>query len=92
MSTSAPEQTQTVYQLKITLRGSSPLLWRRVLVSAETTIAQLHALVQTALGWEDLHLHRFRIQGRAYGGAPRRSALRRRSGAGPPRPLPTPGR
>jgi hypothetical protein len=67
MSAIAPEQTATVYQLKITLRDISPLIWRCLQVSAVTTIAQLHAIVQTAMGWEDLHLHRFRIQGRAYG-------------------------
>jgi hypothetical protein len=73
MSTRALEQTETVYQLKITLRGISPLIWRRVLVRSDTTIAQLHAIVQTAMGWEDLQLHRFRLRGRA----PRRSVLRR---------------
>ncbi len=67
MSTSAPEQTETIYQLKITLRGISPLIWRRVLVRSDTTIAHLHAIVQITMGWENLHLHRFRIQGRAYG-------------------------
>jgi hypothetical protein len=67
MSSSTPERTEIIYQLKITLRGLSPLIWRRLLVSAETTIAQLHSIVQTAMGWEDLHLHRFRIHGRAYG-------------------------
>jgi hypothetical protein len=67
MSISTPEQAEIIYQLKITLRGISPLIWRRLLVSAETTIAQLHAIVQTAMGWEDVYPHRFRIYGRAYG-------------------------
>ena len=67
MSTSAPEQTELIYQLKITLRGISPLIWRRVLVRSDTTIAHLHAIVQMTMGWENLHLHRFRIHGRAYG-------------------------
>ena len=67
MSTSAREQTETIYQLKITMRGISPLIWRRVLVRSDTTIARLHAIMQMTMGWEGLHLHRFRIQGRAYG-------------------------
>lgn len=67
MTISAPEQTEIIYQLKISLRGISPLIWRRLLVSTEITIAQLHAIVQTAMGWEDVYPHRFRIHGRAYG-------------------------
>lgn len=57
----------TVYQLKVTLRDVSPMIWRRVLVTSDTTIAQLHPILQTVMGWEDLHLHQFRIHGRAYG-------------------------
>jgi hypothetical protein len=43
------------------------MVWRRLLVASDTTVAQLHAVVQTAMGWEDLHLHQFRIHGKAYG-------------------------
>jgi len=31
-----------ICQLKITLRGISPLIWRRLLVSADTSIVDLH--------------------------------------------------
>jgi hypothetical protein len=57
----------TVYQLRITLRDVSPLVWRRLLVRSDTTIAQLRDIVQIAMGWEDVHLHQFRIHGKAYG-------------------------
>ena len=56
-----------VYQLKIHLVSVSPMVWRRLLVGGETTIAQLHHIVQIAMGWEDYHLHRFRIYGKEYG-------------------------
>ena len=56
-----------IYQLKIVLRAVTPLVWRRVLVTNTTTIAELHAIIQIAMGWEDLHLHQFRIYGKAYG-------------------------
>ncbi len=56
-----------VYQLKVALRDIRPLIWRRLLVTSDTTIAQLHDIVQIAMGWEDLHLHQFRIHGKAYG-------------------------
>ena len=57
----------SVYQLRVVLRGVSPLVWRRLLVRSESTIADLHAVLQTSLGWSDEHLHRFVIHGREYG-------------------------
>ena len=56
-----------VYQLRVVLRGVSPLIWRRLLVPATATIADLHAVLQIAFGWADEHLHRFVIHGREYG-------------------------
>ena len=52
-----------VYQL----RGVSPLIWRRLLVRSDSTIADLHASFQRVLGWTDEHLNRFVIHGREYG-------------------------
>ncbi|MGH3701030.1 MAG: plasmid pRiA4b ORF-3 family protein [Pseudonocardiaceae bacterium] len=49
------------------LAGVSPLIWRRLLVPAETTIAELHAVLRAAFGWGGEHLHRFVIHGREYG-------------------------
>ena len=43
------------------------MVWRRLLVPSDTTIAQLHDVLQIAMGWEDLHLHQFLIHGKAYG-------------------------
>ncbi|THF68528.1 plasmid pRiA4b ORF-3 family protein [Deinococcus sp. Arct2-2] len=56
-----------IYQLNIVLREVEPTVWRRVLVRSDTSIALLHQVVQVALGWEDVHLHKFRIHGRDYG-------------------------
>ena len=56
-----------VYQLRAVLRGISPLVWRRLLVRAESTVADLHEVLQVAFGWEDMHLNRFEIHGREYG-------------------------
>lgn len=61
------EATGKVYQLKVSLREISPLIWRRLLVTGDTSIARLHAILQIAMGWEDVHLHRFRIHGKDYG-------------------------
>jgi hypothetical protein len=56
-----------LYQLRVVLRNVSPLIWRRLLVRSDTSIAQLHVVLQMAMGWSDTHLHRFRIHGKAYG-------------------------
>ena len=34
---------------------------------AELSIAELHQVIQILTGWDDDHLHRFRIHGRDYG-------------------------
>jgi hypothetical protein len=56
-----------VYQLRAVLLGISPIIWRRLLVRGDSTIADLHVTLQTAFGWSDTHLHRFIIQGKQYG-------------------------
>ena len=69
----------TIYQLRIVLRGISPLIWRRVLVPSETSLAHLHAILQILFAWSDEHLHSFYIHGREYGssGASTRGVLLR---------------
>lgn len=67
----SPDGTSTVlptlYQLRVVLHGVSPLIWRRLLVPADTSIAELHTILQTVFGWDDEHLHRFVIHGVEYG-------------------------
>jgi hypothetical protein len=55
------------YQLRVVLRGISPLIWRRLLVRSDSTIFDLHRTLQIAFGWSDEHLHRFVIHGREHG-------------------------
>ena len=55
-----------VYQLKITLNGIKPPIWRRV-QTQDCTLDQLHRIIQTSLGWSDSHLHVFEIGGEQYG-------------------------
>jgi len=57
----------SVYRLRVVLRGVSPLVWRRLLVRSDSTIGDLHAVLQTSFGWSDAHLHRFVFHGREYG-------------------------
>jgi Plasmid pRiA4b ORF-3-like protein len=57
-----------LYQLKITLRGSKPLVWRRVIVPAQCNLETLHDVIQAAMGWSDDHLHAFEIDGQEFAG------------------------
>src|SRR5512135_419203 len=63
----AEETTPEVYQLHIWICPISPMIGRRLLVCSDSTLADLHAVIQIAFGWTDTHFHRFRIHGRDYG-------------------------
>lgn len=64
-SVSLPAGTR--YQLKVTLRGTRPLIWRRLIVPAETRLSELHHILQIAMGWTDSHLHQFEMGRRVIG-------------------------
>jgi hypothetical protein len=77
-----------IYQLKATILGTKPPVWRRVLVPEDTTLFRLHEVLQAAFGWWDGHLHEFEIDGVRYGtddgegwGPPPKSERRSRLGA-----------
>ncbi len=57
----------SVYQLKVTIKGIRPPVWRRLQVPGEATLADLHDVIQTAFGWENAHLHQFVIGGDFFG-------------------------
>lgn len=43
------------------------MIWRRLHVAEEMTLYALHRTIQIAFGWEDYHLHAFKLHGRHYG-------------------------
>jgi len=57
----------TIVQLRITLIGIAPPIWRELLVPQSTTLADLHHIIQAAFGWLDYHLHEFEIGGLRFG-------------------------
>ena len=57
--TDSPAAPASVHQLKVTLDGVQPPIWRRLLVRSDATLARLHDVIQVAMGWEDCHLHLF---------------------------------
>jgi Plasmid pRiA4b ORF-3-like protein len=58
--------TGEIYQIKVTLSGTEPPIWRRLLVPADLTLAGLHNVLQSAMGWDDSHPHEFRIGRQGY--------------------------
>lgn len=67
MVTRKSSKGSQIYQLKITLQGAKPPIWRRVQVPSNITLDQLHQVIQRAMGWYDGHLHEFEIYGESYG-------------------------
>jgi hypothetical protein len=68
----APQPTQQhqpeqAVQLRVELRDIEPVIWRQLVVPASLTLRELHAVIQTAMGWEDYHLHMFDVNGTVYG-------------------------
>ncbi len=57
---------ECVFQIKITLLGTDPPIWRRVVVP-DCTLGSLHDLIQCAMGWGDEHAHQFVVQDIIYG-------------------------
>lgn len=53
-----PPRPQPV-ALRIELRDITPLIWRRVVVSNQWTLASLHHYLQWIMGWTDTHAHEF---------------------------------
>jgi len=56
-----------VYQLRVYVRSVSPMVWRRLLVRSDSTIADLHHTLQAVMEWHDAYLHHFLIRGKRYG-------------------------
>lgn len=56
-----------IYVIKIGVRGVSLMVWRRLRIAADTSLAALHFIFQIALGWGNDHLHQFHIYGKDYG-------------------------
>jgi hypothetical protein len=48
-------------QFLIVLGGTDPLVWRRIQVPGNCSFWGLHVAIQDAMGWEDCHLHLFRV-------------------------------
>jgi hypothetical protein len=66
-ATPAPRRraSESALQLRVSLRDTG--VWRRLVVPSSLTLRELHAVLQTAIGWEDYHLHVFDVDSVLYG-------------------------
>jgi hypothetical protein len=62
MAPNAPQPPgQSVFRLRIQLRDVDPVIWRRILVPGSIRMAKLSPILLGAMGWNNSHLHAFRI-------------------------------
>ncbi len=62
----APRSIDQVAQLKVTLAGFRPTIWRRVLLPATAPLGHLHVVIQVLFGWDGDHLHEFTVGKKRY--------------------------
>jgi len=55
-----------ILELKVLLKDVRPQVWRKLRVPSTYTLANLHDVLQIAMGWENAHLHQFTIGGTTY--------------------------
>ena len=58
---------QSVLRLRVVLDGVQPMVWRRLLIPGRARLDQVHSMFQAAMGWQDSHLHCFRIGDSLFG-------------------------
>lgn len=59
----------SVHLLRITLLDITPRVWRLLRVPSTTPLSVLHPIMQVTMGWEDRHLHEWRVGDRTLGSA-----------------------
>ena len=47
------------YRVRVDLKGTKPPLWRRLELSSDLFLDEVHQVIQQAFGWTDSHLHQF---------------------------------
>jgi hypothetical protein len=57
----SPRGPTSIHQLKVTLTGVRPPIWRRIQVASSINLRRLHDVIQGAMGWTQSHLYRFEV-------------------------------
>lgn len=55
------------YQLRVSLNGSEPPVWRQIQLTGDLSLEDLHDIIQAALGWQNQELYQFIIDEQIYG-------------------------
>lgn len=55
-----------IYQFRLTIAEISPLIWRRIWMQGEQTLADLHYTIQIIMDWTDCYLSHFELRGKSY--------------------------
>ena len=63
------KQLRSIYQIKISLIGAKPPIWRTILVPSDLRLDAFHDVIQIVMGWRNCHLHQF-IQNNVFYGIP----------------------
>jgi hypothetical protein len=58
---------QPIYQLKVTLSGTTRPVWRSMQVPGSMKLCCFHRTLQVVMGWADSHLHQFEKDGKYWG-------------------------
>lgn len=48
------------FRVRLDLHGAKPPIWRRLELPGDLTLPRVHDVIQSAMGWTNSHLHRFR--------------------------------
>jgi len=64
------EKKVSIYELKISLEGIKPQIYRTVQVKSDVTLARLQNIILNVMGWNGGHLSSFDINGVEYGEDP----------------------
>ena len=62
----APRSIDQVAELKVSLSGARPPVWRRVRLPVTATLGDLHDAIQVLFGWDGDHLHVFQAGKKQY--------------------------
>jgi hypothetical protein len=57
----SPRGPTSIHQVKVTLLGIRPPIWRRLQVASSINLRRLHDVIQEAMGWTQSHLYRFEV-------------------------------
>jgi hypothetical protein len=54
-------QADDVFQLRVSLLEIEPAVWRRLLIPQDSLLPRVHTVLQACMGWQDSHLHQFKV-------------------------------